>query len=129
MTLDELKQRFIEMYAPEQVLGFEVTDRVSVGDKEVEAFYRDHPEVSEIPAEATLREIVLLAEGDKKAGRRAEAEAVRERAASPGADFGAIAGEVSESGTKARGGLIENVKKGELADWIDAVAFSATVAR
>jgi peptidyl-prolyl cis-trans isomerase SurA len=127
MTLDELKQKLIEMYAPEQVLGFEVTDRVSVGDKEVEAFYRDHPEASEIPAEATLREIVLLAEGDKKAERRAEAAAVRERAVAPGADFGVIASEVSESGTKAKGGLIENVKKGELADWIDAVAFSSPV--
>ena len=127
MTLDELKQKLVEYYAPDQVLGFEVRDRVSVGDREVEAYYRDHPEESEVPAEATLREIVLLADADAKASRRAEAEAVRERAAAPGADFAAIATEVSESGTKAKGGLIENVKRGELAVWIDQVAFSLPV--
>lgn len=127
MTLDDLKQKLVDYYAPDQVLGFEVRDRVSVGDKEVEAYYRDHPEESEIPAEATLREIVLLAEGDKKDARRAEAQALRDRAAGPGADFAAVASEFSESGTKSKGGLIANVRKGELADWIDRVAFSLPV--
>lgn len=127
MTLEDLKQKLLEFYAPENVVGFEVRDRVSVSDKDVEAYYAAHPEAGEIPAEATLREIVLLAEGERREARRTEAEALRERAAAPGADFAAIASEVSESGTKIGGGLIENVRKGELAEWIDRVAFSLPV--
>ncbi len=127
MTLEDLQQKLLEFYAPENVVGFEVRDRVSVSDKDVEAYYAAHPEAGEIPAEATLREIVLLAEGDRREARRTEAEALRERAAAPGADFAAIASEVSESGTKTGGGLIENVRKGELAEWIDRVAFSLPV--
>ncbi|MBZ5640866.1 MAG: peptidylprolyl isomerase [Acidobacteriia bacterium] len=124
MTIADLKKKLVEWTAPEQVLGYEVKDRVSVGDKEVEAFYTEHPEESEVPAVATLREIVLLAEGDKKQARRAEAERLRERAAAPGADFEALAREFSEAGTKASGGLIADVKKGELAAQLEQVAFT-----
>jgi peptidyl-prolyl cis-trans isomerase SurA len=124
MTIAELKKKLVEWTAPEQVLGYEVKDRVSVGDKEVEAFYTEHPEESEVPAVATLREIVLLAEGDKKQARRAEAERLRERVAAPGADFEALAREFSEAGTKASGGLIADVKKGELAAQLEQVAFT-----
>ena len=124
MTIADLKKKLVEWTAPEQVLGYEVKDRVSVGDKEVEAFYTEHPEESEVPAVATLREIVLLAEGDKKQARRAEAERLRERAAEPGADFEALAREFSEAGTKASGGLIADVKKGELAAQLEQVAFT-----
>ncbi len=127
MTLEDLKQKLLEFYAPDNVVGFEVRDRVSVSDKDVEAYYRDHPEAGEIPAEATLREIVLLAEGDGKEARRGEAEAARERAAAPGADFAAIATEVSESGTKSGGGLMRDVRKGELAEGLDRVAFALPV--
>jgi peptidyl-prolyl cis-trans isomerase SurA len=124
MTIADLKKKLLEWTAPGQVLVYEVRDRVSVGDKEVEAYYAEHPEESEIPAVATLREIVLLAEGDGKQARGADAEKLRDRAAAPGADFGAIAREVSEAGTKASGGLIADVKKGELAARLDEVAFT-----
>jgi len=124
MTVDDLKKKLIEFAAPEQVLGFEVRDRVSVGDKEVDAYYAAHPDVSEIPAVATLLEIVLLAGPDQKEARRAEAERVRERAAAPGADFEAIAREVSDAGTKRTGGLISEVKKGERATQLDEVLFT-----
>jgi peptidyl-prolyl cis-trans isomerase SurA len=124
MTLGDLKQKLLEMRAPTEVLGYEVRDRVSVGDKEVDAYYSEHPREFEIPAVATLREIVLLADADKKEARRAEAEKARERAAALGADFAAIAKEVSEAGTKASGGLIADVKKGELAAPLEEVAFT-----
>jgi peptidyl-prolyl cis-trans isomerase SurA len=124
MTLADLKKKLIEWTAPDQVLGYEVRDRVAVGDKEVDAYYAEHPELSEIPAVATLREIALLAPPDKKESRRAEAERVRERAAAPGADFEAIVREVSDAGTKTSGGLISEVKRGELAPQLDEIAFT-----
>ncbi len=124
LTIPDLKKKLIEWTAPDQVLSYEVRDRVSVSDKEIDAFYAAHPEVATIPAVATLREIVLLAGPDKKEARRAEAEKVHARAAAPGADFEAIAREVSDAGTRSSGGLISEVKRGELATQLEAVVFS-----
>lgn len=127
ITADELKTRLVEMSAPSEVIRFEVSDRISVGDREVEAYYAAHPEEFGIPAQATVREIILLAEGEKKEARRAEAEAVRARAAAPDADFAAIAAEVSDAGTKDKGGLLGTVSKGDLAENLDTASFTLPV--
>lgn len=128
MTVEGLKRRLVDMYAPEQVIRFEVVGRISVSDKEVEAYYADHPEAAEIPAEATLREIILLADSEpKKEERRAEAGKVRERAAAPGADFAEVAKEVSEAGTRDGGGLLGKVGKGDLSPQLEQVAFTLPV--
>lgn len=127
ITADELKRRLVEMSAPSEVVRFEVSDRIAVGDKDIEAYYTAHAETYKVPAQATVREIVLLAEGEKKDARRAEAEAIRARAVAPGADFAAIASEVSDAGTKAEGGLLGTVTQGDLAALVDTAAFSIPV--
>lgn len=127
ITAEELKRRLVEMSAPAEVVRFEVSDRIAVGDKDVEKYYAAHPDEFNVPAKATVREIVLLADGDAKAARRAEADAVRARAAAPGADFAAIASEVSDAGTKSQGGLLGTVTKGDLATLLDEAAFSVPV--
>jgi peptidyl-prolyl cis-trans isomerase SurA len=127
ITADDLKKRLVEMSAPSEVIRFEVSDRISIGDKEVEAYYAAHPGDFAVPAQATVREIVLLAEGEKKEARRAEAEAARARAAAPDADFAAIAAEVSDAGTKDKGGLLGTVTKGDLAQALDEVSFTLPV--
>lgn len=124
ITLADLRRQLISMWIPSEVIRFEVQDRISVGDKEVAAYYDAHPSDFTIPAEATVREIVLLAEGEAVERRRREAESLRERAAAPDADFAAIAAELSEAGTKAASGLLGPVHKGDLAAPIDEVAFS-----
>ncbi len=73
MTIADLKQKLLEYAAPDQVMGYEVRDRVAVGDKEVDAYYAAHPGDAEVPAVASFREIVLVADAGKKAARRAEA--------------------------------------------------------
>ncbi len=127
MTIDELKDRLVEMYAPEEIIRFEVVGRMSVSDKEVAAYYITHVEEWEVPATATLREIVLLAGTDDRDRRRAEIEGIRERAVAPGTDFGALAGEVSESGTKSSGGLLGPLGRGDLAPALDEAAFHVPV--
>ena len=77
MTLADFKRRLLENYAPEEVLRYEVGGRVAVGDKEVDAYYSEHPDEFVIPAEATVREIVVLTEGASEEQRRSEAESVR----------------------------------------------------
>lgn len=127
MTLDELKARLVEMYAPEAIIRFEVIGRISVSDQEVETYYKSHPEIFEEPARVTLREIVLLAEGEAKEKRRPEIERIRERVTAPGADFEAVAREASEAPTKGSGGLLGTVGKGDLAPEIEQAAFSVPV--
>ena len=57
-----------------------------------------------------------------KEERRTEAAALRERAAAA-EDFAALAKELSEAGTKDEGGLLGTVKRGELAEQLEKIAF------
>jgi parvulin-like peptidyl-prolyl isomerase len=127
MTVEELRTRLIENFAPEEVIRFEVASRIAVGDKEVEAYYQENPEQFLIAGEVTLREIVLLARTDaRKMERRSEAEEIVRRAAA-GEDFAELARELSDAGTKDAGGLLGPLKKGELAEQLDTLAFSLPV--
>jgi peptidyl-prolyl cis-trans isomerase SurA len=127
MTMADLKKRLVEEFSPQQVIHAEVSQRMSVSDKDERAYYDAHTADFEIPAEATVREIVLKATEAERPAKRAEAEAVRARAAEPGADFAAIAAEVSDAGTKKAGGLLGTVKKGDLAAPLEEAAFTLPV--
>jgi parvulin-like peptidyl-prolyl isomerase len=125
MTMESLRQRLIEMFAPDEVLRYEVGSRVAVSDPELQAYYDEHQEEFRIPAEATIREIVLLAEDEAtREQRRAEAEQVRVRVTTGGESFADVARELSEAGTNAEGGLLGPLKRGELSDELEQVAFS-----
>jgi parvulin-like peptidyl-prolyl isomerase len=124
---ESFKDRLIEMYAPEEVLNFEVGGRTAVGDEEVSKYYAEHPDQFQLPAEATIREIVLLAEGRSAQNtRRAEAEEVLRRARGDD-DFVALVKEVSEAGTGPSGGLLGPLKKGDLNEKLEELAFSLPV--
>jgi peptidyl-prolyl cis-trans isomerase SurA len=127
MTVSELKRRLVESFAPDEVIRYEVSDRVSVGDKDVEAYYAAHTGDFDVPGAVTIREIVVLATPENREAKRIEAARVRDRAAQSGADFAAIAGESSEAGTRGNGGLLGPLKKGELSSQIEDVAFSLPV--
>lgn len=127
MTMADLKRRLLEDAAPQQVIRSEIVERIAVSEKDEREYYDAHPEQFDIPAEATVREIVIKATAEQRDAKRAEAEAVRSRAAAPGADFAAIAAEVSDAGTKKEGGLLGTVKKGDLAAALDHAAFSVPV--
>src|SRR5262249_8081005 len=98
-----------------------------VSEKDAQAYYDTHAAEFTVAAQATVHEIVLKARPSDPAGRRAEAEAVRERAAADGADFEAIAKEVSEAGTKASGGLLGAGREGDLGPALDEAAFRLPV--
>lgn len=124
LSVADLKKRLIDMYAPNEVERYEVADRVSVGEKEIRAWYDEHLEEFRAREEATVREIVLLAEGKDRAAVREDAERIRARAAAPGADFAAIAAETSDAGTKKDGGLLGVVSRGDLAPALERAAFA-----
>ena len=124
LTVESFKLRLLEMYAPEEVLRYEVGNRISVSDEEVETYYREHPEQFALKDEVTVREIVLLADTDaKRNSRRPEAEQIVERARA-GESFATLAKELSEAGTKAESGLLGEVERGDLSAQLESVAFT-----
>jgi parvulin-like peptidyl-prolyl isomerase len=127
MTMADLKTRLIEDAAPQQVIRSEIVERIAVSEKDERDYYDAHLAEFLIPAEATVREIVIRSTPETHEAKRAEAEALRSRLAAPGADFAAIAAEVSDAGTKKQGGLLGTVKKGDLAPALDDAAFTVLV--
>jgi len=127
MTLADLKKRLVDDSAAREVVRAEVAERIAISDKDAHAYYDAHTADFAIPAQATVREIVLKAGASDREAKRTQAEEVRARAAAAGADFAAIATEVSETGTKKAGGLLGTVKKGDLAAALENAAFSVPV--
>ena len=128
MTIDDLKERLTEMFAPEEVLRHEVGSRVAVTDSELQAYYAEHPDDFMVAAEVTVREIVLLADGDSaKESRRAEIVEIHERVTTGGEEFAVVATEVSEAGTAEEGGLLGPLLKGEISEQLETPAFTIPV--
>ena len=124
MTVDQFKTRLLETYAPKEVLRVEVRDRISVGDAEVEAFYKEHPEMFLVPAKLTVSEIVLKAPSEEaRTQREADALAIVAELRG-GADFAETARRVSEVGTKDAGGALGEIAKGDLAPVLETVAMA-----
>ena len=96
MTVAQVRERLVELYAPSDIIDMEVVNRISVSDGAIQAFYEENAMQFRVEGEVTLREIVLLADSEAaRERRRAEAQAVLDRALS-GEDFDQLAIEVSE---------------------------------
>jgi parvulin-like peptidyl-prolyl isomerase len=115
MTRRDIRNKLLEMYAPEQVIFFEVGQRIAVGDREVEQYYQEHQDEFQLKAEVTLSEIVLLAEGAAKETKRPQAEELRQRVLA-GEDFAALAGEFSQAGTQENGGVLGPLPMSDLSE-------------
>ena len=126
MTLADWKQKLVEYFAPKEVLRAEVADHIAISEADVRAYYDAHGDDYEVPAQATVREIVVTSGTDAEAAR-ARANAAHDKVTAPGADFAALAGELSEAGTKSSGGLLGTIKKGDLAAPLEEASFSLPV--
>jgi len=127
MTVDGIRQKLLEIFAPDEVIRFEVGGRIAVGDREVDAYYEEHPAEFFVAGTVTFREIVLLADTKaKKKERRKEIDAIREEALST-EDFGELARRASEAGTKELGGLLGPAGRSDLTQEIADAAFSAPI--
>jgi peptidyl-prolyl cis-trans isomerase SurA len=127
MTMADLKTRLVEEFAPQQVIRAEVAERIAVSEKDARAYYEAHTADFDVPAQATVREIVIKAGDSDRETKRATAEAVRAKVAGAGIDFAAVAADASDAGTKKAGGLLGTVKKGDLAEALDKAAFTVPV--
>ena len=122
LTLAQLRTMLTKRILIGQVQRRELGGRVDVTEAEERAYYEAHPNDFATTPSVTLREIVITAEVDpvKKApsvgaldDAREKAEGIRARIAK-GEPFEKVAAEVSDSPSKANGGLIGPISRDEM---------------
>jgi peptidyl-prolyl cis-trans isomerase SurA len=125
LTLEQLRQNFERQYMRSAVTQTEIYPRLQITDEELRQYYQAHPEEFALPETVMLREIFMavpttirdnqpvvnVAEEEAIRGRM---QAARERAVK-GEDFAKLAAELSESPSKANGGLIGPVDVAQIA--------------
>jgi parvulin-like peptidyl-prolyl isomerase len=112
MTMDDLRKQLERQMLIEQVQRQEVGSKLNITEEEARQYYARHPEEFTEAASITLREILVevpASEGGVNVAKDDEAQKkiadIRARALK-GEDFAKLATEVSDSPSKANGGLI-----------------------
>jgi peptidyl-prolyl cis-trans isomerase SurA len=129
-TVDDLRRNVERSFLLSRVQQDEIGSKLSITEEEARQYYLAHQSEFVEPASVTLREIFVEIPSTTQAGEegvkvgeedqaKAEAEAAHKRVAS-GEDFGKVAAEVSDSGSKANGGLIGPLPLSDLSDALRA---------
>ena len=112
MTMDDLRRQLERQMLVEQVQRQEIGSKLTITEEEARQYYARHPEEFTEPSSLTLREIfveVASAEGQVSVAKDEAAQQkiadVRARVLK-GEDFAKLAAELSDSPSKANGGLI-----------------------
>jgi parvulin-like peptidyl-prolyl isomerase len=120
LTLAELRKNLERNMIFQRVQQNEVVNKVAMTEDEARAYYDSHQTDFTTPASITLREILLSPPAEPKGvsvavdeAARARAESVRARAVA-GEDFEKLAALVSDSPSRASGGLIGPIKLDDL---------------
>jgi parvulin-like peptidyl-prolyl isomerase len=120
MTLDDLRKQLERNMLVTRVQQVEVMGKISVTEEEVAKFYEENKASFSTPPQVTLREILIaVPESDKGINvaaddaAREKAEDVRKRAVA-GEPFAQLASQMSDSGSKANGGLIGPISRDDL---------------
>ena len=122
---EDFKNNIRNNLLTQRVIGSEVGSHVNVTDEEVSKYYEAHKTEFVRPEQVALREIVVSTEGKKPEDLpdlKKKAELALKRV-QDGEDFGEIAKRLSDSSTKAQGGLLGVYKRGELAKELEDRVF------
>lgn len=127
LTMEDLRRSLERQALVSRVQQIEVMRSISITDVELRQFYETHQDEFRTKPEVTLREILVDVPQDPRGinvaaddEARAKAETARARVMA-GEDFARVAGELSDSPSRANGGLIGPVNRGELAPTVQAV--------
>ncbi len=125
LTIDRLRDQLRRTVTLQRVVGREVNSKVDLSDDALRIIYEREKETWKVPEKAHLAEI-LVSNGDDpaRAARRAKEASDLVRG---GAKFEAVARDYSDGATKARGGDLGTVARGELTAEIDKAVFSLPV--
>ena len=120
LTLDDLRRQIERQMLISQVQQVEVAGKIAVSEDEIKTFYEQNRESFTTQPEITLREILVAVASTDKGVNVAEDDAAREKAEElrkrleGGEPFARLASEVSDSGSKANGGLIGPISRNDL---------------
>jgi peptidyl-prolyl cis-trans isomerase SurA len=113
MTMTDLRRNLERSMIAQKVQQNEVLSKIGVTDDEARKYYESHLKEFTTAPTVTLREILVAVPGDPKVmnvaadeAAKAKAEEIRTRVTSGGEDFEKLAGEISDSPSKANAGLI-----------------------
>ena len=127
LTVQQLRGNIERTMIINRVQQAEVMGRVSVTEDESRRYYEAHANEFTTPSALTLREILVAIPGDGKTlnvakdeETKAKAESLRARALA-GEDFAKMASELSDSASKANGGLIGPINRSDLDDKIGKI--------
>ena len=127
MTIDDLRKSLEKQMLVEQVQRQEVGSKLNITEEEARQYYARHPEQFTDPASITLREIfveVPASEGGVNVAKDDEAQKKIQDArarALKGEDFAKLAGELSDSPSKANGGLIGPFSRADMSPQLQEV--------
>jgi parvulin-like peptidyl-prolyl isomerase len=120
MTLEDLKRNIERQVLRRQVLQKELEPKVAMSDNDARAEYEARKAEYTKQATVHLQEIVVTGD-DPRALARAQEVVKRLRA---GEDFATVAREVSASPTRAAGGDLGTISRGEMNAELEKVAFA-----
>ena len=113
MSLSDLRRNLERSMIYQRVQQNEVLGKIGVTDDEARAYYETHLKEFTTSPSVTLREILVSVGGDAKGlnvaadeAAKAKAEEIRRRVTTGGENFEKLAAELSDSPSKANGGLI-----------------------
>lgn len=131
LTMEQLRKNIEKAYLIQGVTRTDVSPRISITEEEAKQYYRAHPQEFMKPTMVTIREISVLVPSEARSGEQVVNVAVEEAAhdkvkdararALKGEDFAALVAEMSQSGSKANGGLIGPLNLNELAEGLQKI--------
>jgi peptidyl-prolyl cis-trans isomerase SurA len=120
MTLEDLRKQLERQMLISRVQQVEVAGKIAVAEEEVKKYYGEHSDAFTTQPQLTLREILVAVPTSDKGvnvaeddAAKAKAEDIRKRL-DAGEPFAKLASEVSDSGSKANGGLIGPIARTDL---------------
>jgi len=120
MTLEDLRKQLERQMLVSRVQQVEVAGKIAVTDDEVKQFYETAKESFTTQPQLTLREVLVAVPTSEKGINVAEDDAAKTKAdelrkrIEAGESFEKLASDVSDSGSKANGGLIGPIARTDL---------------
>jgi peptidyl-prolyl cis-trans isomerase C len=127
LTEDGLKSQFLRGMAIQALIEQELAQKIEVSDKETKEYYDSHKEsfhqLEQVQASHILIKVDPKAEAAEKAEARKKIEGIRKRL-KKGEDFSALAKELSQCPSAAKGGDLGYFRRGQMVKPFEEVAFS-----
>lgn len=128
MTMADLRRNLERQMIVQRVQQNEVLGKIGVTEDEARKYYESHVNEFTTPPAVTLREILASVPTDSKGvnvaadeAAKAKIEEIRGRVTTGGANFEALAGDISDAPSKANAGLIGPISLNDIAPELRAM--------